>query len=402
VVSSLKNQSQTAPGWRGFGLRNGLVVVQVALSLVLLAGASLFLRSLQNAASIDTGMRGDGVLLMAFDPKLNGYSPERSKRLLATLRERVEAMPGVQSVSYLDSIPLSIGGTSFDFSVDEKVKVNADVYYVGARFFETMGIALRKGREFDVQADRDGRVAVINETMAHQAFGDSDPMGREIRAEKQSYRVIGVAKNSKSRTLAEDPKGVAYLFLEAQPDKVMSFYGTSIAVKAPGGQAALLPAIRRQILALDPNLAVFNAQTMRAHLDKALMLPRLCATLLGVFGAAGLILAAIGLYGVMSYAVRSRTKEIGIRIALGAERSGVLRLVLGQGMAVAGTGLLIGLALAWSGSRYLASWLYGLSPTDLFTFTVVPGVLLAVAMVAVVLPARRAASVDPLIALRYE
>jgi predicted permease len=339
---------------------------------------------------------------MAFDPKLNGYSPERSKRLLATLRERVEAMPGVQSVSYLDSIPLSIGGTSFDFSVDEKVKVNADVYYVGARFFETMGIALRKGREFDVQADRDGRVAVINETMAHQAFGDSDPMRREIRAEKQSYRVIGVAKNSKSRTLAEDPKGVAYLFLEAQPDKVMSFYGTSIAVKAPGGQAALLPAIRRQILALDPNLAVFNAQTMRAHLDKALMLPRLCATLLGVFGAAGLILAAIGLYGVMSYAVRSRTKEIGIRIALGAERSGVLRLVLRQGMAVAGTGLLIGLALAWSGSRYLASWLYGLSPTDLFTFTVVPGVLVAVAMVAVVLPARRAASVDPLIALRYE
>jgi predicted permease len=322
-------------------LRNGLVVVQVALSLVLLVGASLFLRSLRNAASIDTGLRADGVLLMAFDPKLNGYTPERSKRLLAELRERTSSLPGVLSVSYLDSIPLSIGGTSFDFTLD-KNSTNANVYYVGSRFFETMGIAIRRGREFDVQADRDGNVAIINETMAQRMFGGTDPMGQQIRSEDRSYRIVGIARNSKSRTLGEDPANIAYLFLEAQPEKVISFYGVSIAVKAAGDPRRLQRAVRDQILALDHDLAVFNTETMREHLDKALMLPQLCATLLGVFGGTGLILAAIGLYGVMSYSVRSRTKEIGIRIALGQERSGVLRLVLRQGLLVAGTGLSIG------------------------------------------------------------
>jgi ABC-type antimicrobial peptide transport system permease subunit len=146
---------------------------------------------------------------------------------------------------------------------------------------------------------------------------------------------------------------------------------------------------------------MYAMRTFR-KLQKALMLPRMCATLLGVFGTVGLVLAAIGLYGVMSYAVRSRTKEIGIRIALGAERGGVLRLVLRQGLLVACVGLAIGLALAWVGSRYLESWLYGLSATDPFTFTLVPAVLLVVAVVAVIIPARRAASVDPLVAIRYE
>lgn len=403
LVNALKNDTAALGSTRRFGLRNGLVVVQVSLSLVLLVGAMLFLRSLGNAASIDTGMRPDGVVLMAFDPKLNGYSPDRTKLLLTQLRERVESLPGVTSVSFLDSVPLSIGGTGFTFhSSDKKQEENANVYYAGTRFFETMGIGILRGREFDRNADRDGNVAIVNEHMAKQLFGDEDPLGREITAEKTMYRIVGVSRNSKSRTLAEDPVSCAYLFLEASPDKVLSFYGVSVAAKTAGHAPGTMKAIREQILALDPNLAVFNAETMREHVDKALMLPRVCAALLGIFGGTGLLLATIGLYGVMSYAVRSRTREIGIRMALGAGRSGVLGMVTRQGMALAGGGLLLGLALAWAAARYLASFLYGLSATDPFTFIVVPLVLLAVAAVAILVPARRASKVDPLVALRYE
>lgn len=402
VVTAIKNDTAALGTTRRFGLRNGLVVLQVALSIVLLVGATLFLRSLGNATSIDTGMRADGVLLMAFDPKLNGYSPERTRETLAQLRTRVESLPGVTSVSFLDSIPLSIGGTSFDFRLEDNKRANANVYYTGRRFFETIGIDILRGRDFDPVADRDGKVTIINQTMARQMFGNEEPLGRVITAESGQYRIIGVARDAKSRTLAEDPTNCAYLFLEASPEKVMSFYGISVLTRTSGNPAGTMKAVRASILALDPNLPVFGAETMQEHFDKALMLPRVCAALLGVFGGTGLLLAVIGLYGVMSYAVRSRTREIGIRMALGAESRGVLGMVTRQGLALAGVGLIAGLALAYAGARYLASFLYGLSPTDPFTFVVVPLVLLAVACVAIVVPARRAAKVDPLVALRYE
>jgi predicted permease len=406
LVGALKSESAGFGRMRRFGLRNALVIVQIALSLVLLAGTGLFLRSLQNASSIDLGMKPDHVLLMSFDPKLHNYSREKTQQFLSTLRERVAALPGVRSVSFVDSIPLSIGGVDFGFQAangagGKPQQIDADIYRVGSGFFASLGIPLLRGRDFNRRTD-DEHVAIINETMARRLFGNEDPIGRQIVSDKILYTVISLAGNSKSRTLGEKPRNSAYLFLEAAPEKAMSFFGISLAVKTSGDPHSLIHPVRAEIAALDPNLAVFNAETMQEHVDKSLLLPRLSALLLGVFGAIGLTLAAIGLYGVMSYSVRRRTREIGIRMALGAEPGKVLRMVLVQGLAVTAVGLAIGLALAVALGRFAASLLYGISGTDLVTFLTVPGVLLAAALAAIILPARRAAHVEPSTALRYE
>jgi predicted permease len=410
LVAALKDESAVFGRTSPFGLRNALVVIQVALSLVLLVGTGLFLRSLQNASSIDIGLRPENILLMAVDPKLHHYSREKTQQFLSQLRERVSALPGVRSVSFLDSVPLSIGGTSFDFKVEggkgrAEQNVNTDVYSVGAGFFETMGIPLVRGRDFTLKSD-DEHVAIINETMARRLFGNEDPLGRQMLSEgfggKTLYTVIGVARNSKSRTLGEDPANCAYLFVEAAPDKVFSFFGISLAVKTSVNPRGLIRQVRDQIALLDPDLAIFNTETMQEHVDKSLLLPRLCAALLGVFGTVGLTLAAIGLYGVMSYSVRRRTREIGIRMALGADPGSVLRMVLRQGLTLTAVGLAIGLGIALALSRFTASLLYGISGTDRLTFLAVCVVLLATALVAIVFPARRAARVEPTTALRYE
>jgi predicted permease len=406
LVTSLKDEGAAIGSFRRFGLRNILVVVQVALSLILLVGSGLFLRSLQNASSIDIGMRPENVLLMAVDPKLHSYSPEKTRQFVAQIRERVSALPGVVSVTFLDSLPLSFGGTSFDFKTDaaqEGVKEsNADVYYVGSRFFETMGIPVVRGRDFSLAADRQP-VAIVNETMARKLFGGHNPVGRVITAHnKISYQVIGVSKDHKSRTLGERPAECAYLFLEQKPEEVMSFYGISIAIKSSSNPASLLRPVRNEIHALDANLAVFNGRTLQEHVNGSLLIPRLCASLLGVFGAVGLALATVGLYGVMAYSVRRRTRELGIRMALGADSGGVLRMVALQGLVLAGAGLVIGLAAAFALSRFAESLLYGVGVRDGFTFTAVPLLLLAVAFFAVLVPARRAARIHPMEALRYE
>ncbi|MBZ5545717.1 MAG: ABC transporter permease [Acidobacteriia bacterium] len=406
LVAALKNETTVFGRVRGFGLRNALVVVQVALSLVLLVSAGLFLRSMQNASSIDLGMKPDNILLMAFDPKLHNYSREKTRQFISELRQRVSALPGVRSVSFVDTVPLSIGGTSYDFRAANgkggaEQNANADVYSVGANYFETLGIPLLRGRDFSLKTD-DEHVAIINETMASHLFGNEDPLGRQLVADKTSYTIVGLARNSKSRTLGEDAKNCAFLFLEAAPEKIVSFFGISLAVKTSASPRTLTRPVRAEIATLDPDLAVFNLDTMREHVDKSLLLPRISATLLGVFGAVGLTLAAIGLYGVMSYAVRRRTREIGIRMALGAEPGKVLRMVLGQGLAVTAVGLAIGLGIALVLGRFTASLLYGISGTDLLTFLAVPAVLVAAALPAIFFPAYRAARVDPTTALRYE
>jgi putative ABC transport system permease protein len=406
LVAALKNETTLFGRPGRLGLRNALVVVQVALSLVLLASAGLFLRSLRNASSIDIGMKPDHLLIMAVDPKLQHYSREKSQQFLDQLRERVSALPGVRSVSFVDSLPLSIGGVNFDFKAPAgegraEQDLNADVYNVGKGYFQTMGIPLMRGRDFSRQG-HDESSLIINETMAQHAFGKEDPLGRQITEGKNKYTVVGVVRNSKSRSLGEKPPNCAYLFIEAAPEKVFSFFGISIMVKTTGNPMGLAQPVRQEIAALDPNMAVFNTETMQEHVDKSFLLPRISATLLGVFGAVGLTLAAIGLYGVMSFSVRRRTREIGIRMALGAEPRRVMAMVLRQGLILTALGLTIGLGIALTLGRFTASLLYGISGTDWVTFVVVPGILLAVAMLAIVVPAARAAHVEPTTALRYE
>jgi len=406
LVGALKDESVISVRAGRFGMRNTLVVVQVALSLVLLATAGLFLRSLGHASSIEIGFKPDNILMMAVDPKLHNYSHEKTVQFLSQLRERVAALPGVRSVSFVDTVPLSIGGTSYNFNVDAagghaQQSANADVYNVGSGYFQTMGIPLLRGRDFNLQT-HDEHVAVINEMMAGHLFPNQDPIGRTMRADKTLYTVIGVARNTKSRTLGEKPANCAYLFLEAAPEKVFSFFGITTLVKTSVNPLRLARQVRDQIAALDPNLAVFNTETMQEHANKSLLLPRISALLLGIFGAVGLTLAAIGLYGVMSYSVRRRTREIGIRMALGARPGAVLKMVLHQGLMLTGLGLAIGLGIALALGRFTASLLYGISGTDLLTFITVPAVLLAAATAAVVVPAFRAAHVDPTTALRHE
>ncbi len=388
------------------GLRNTLVIVQVALSLVLLTTAGLFLRSLGNASSIDIGFNPGNILIMTVDPKLQNYSHDQGVQFLSRLRERVALLPGVLSVSFVGVVPLSLGGTSNKFDVDAskdrpQKSVNANVNNIGAGYFQTMGIPMLRGRDFLPQTD-DQHVAIINETMAENLFPGQDPIGRPMRQDKDAYTVIGVARDSKLRTIGEKPSEAAYIFLNAAPEKANSFFGTTIMVKTFANPLGLAKQVREQISALDPNMAVFNAETMQEHVDKSLLLPRISALLLGIFGAVGLTLAAIGLYGVMSFSVRRRTREIGIRMALGAKRGSVLKMVLRQGLLLTGLGLAIGLVFALVIGRFTASVLYGTSGADPLTFAIVSAVLLVVSTVAILVPAMRAAQVEPTTALRCE
>src|ERR1035438_5891671 len=387
-------------------MRNTLVIVQVALSLVLLTTAGLFLRSLGNASSIDIGFKPDNILIMTVDPKLHNYPHDKTVQFLTQLHDRVTALPGVRSVSFVGVVPLSIGATSDNFDVEAnkdhpKQTVNANVNNVGSGYFSTMGIPMLRGRDFNLQTDEE-HVAIINETTAANLFPGQDPIGRRMSQDKVSYTVIGVTRNSKSRTIGEKPTDAVFVFLNAAPEKANSFFGTTIMVKTFVNPRGLARTVREQIAALDPNMAVFTMETMQEHVDKSLLLPRISALLLGIFGAVGLTLAAIGLYGVMSYSVRRRTREIGIRMALGAKPGVVLRMVLRQGLVLTGVGLGVGLVIALVIGRFTASVLYGTSGTDPLTFAVVSAVLLATAAAAILVPAVRAAHVEPTTALRYE
>jgi predicted permease len=406
LLDALKDGAAVSSRAGRSGMRNTLVVVQVALSLVLLTAAGLFLRSLGNASSIDIGFKPSNMLVMAVDPRLSNYSPERTVQFLTQLRERVTALPGVRSVSYVNVVPLSLASNGGTYSVDAaegraEQSVNARIYGVSSGFFQTMGIPLVRGRDFNLRIDGQGAL-ILNETMAGRLFPKQDPIGRVVRSGKTSYTVIGVARNSKARTVGEGPVNCVYEFLDAAPAKGVSFFGISALVRTSTDPRRLERPVRDEIATLDPNLAVFNTETMEEHVNKSLLLPRISAWLLGVFGAAGLTLGAIGLYGVMSYSVRRRTHEIGIRMALGARRGCVLAMVLRQGLTLTSVGLAIGLAIAVGVGRLASSLLYGISGTDLITFLTVPAVLAAAALAAIVVPAHRAAQVDPLVALRNE
>ena len=406
LVNALKNEVPVFIQLRRFSLRNALVIGQVALSLVLLVGAGLFLRSLGNVASIDIGMKPDNILVMAVDPKVHNYSHQKTVQFLSQLRDRVTALPGVRSVSFVDMLPLSIAGTRNGFDVDATPGLpaqhaNADAYNVGSGYFQTMGIPLLRGRDF-IPRPEDQNAIIINQTMADHLFPNQDPIGHVVRQGKTPYTVIGVARNSKSRTLGEGPVSCAYQRLEDASEGNVNFFGTSAIIKTSVNPRDLTRPVRDQIAALDPNMAIYGTETMQEHVNKSLLLPQISALLLGIFGAIGLTLAAIGLYGVMSYSVRRRTHEIGIRIALGAKPGEVLAMVLRQGLALTGIGLVIGVPIAMVVGRLAARLLYGISGSDLVTFLMVPVVLIGAALVAIVIPARRAAKVDPMVALRYE
>jgi predicted permease len=265
-----------------------------------------------------------------------------------------------------------------------------------------MGIPSLAGRDFSNEAATGPKTAVVNRAFVDRVLGGENPIGKQVTGGGATYQVIGVVANVKARTLGEETRPVLYRSLNQSASDDPSFLGYTLVVHTSGNPEAVAEAARRQIHSLDPTMAIFNEETMEEHVRAAFFLPRLAATLFGTFGFIGLVLAAVGLYGVMSYAVSRRTREIGIRMALGAKAGAVERLILRQGLIMTTIAVVLGWPAAWMLSRLASTFLYGIHPHDVFTFSIVPPFLIAVALVACWIPARRAASIDPMVALRTE
>jgi len=407
LSNALKGEDALARPGRRISLRNLLLIAQIAMSVILLCVTGLFLRSLQSASSIDIGFHPENVLMMSVDPRLNGYTPERTALFLNQLHQRESTIPGVLSAVSTDVTPLSGGHRSDMFhAVSQHAGASpgsyADLYMATPGYFDTLGIPRISGSDFASEIASGPKTAIVNQAFVQRVFAGQNPIGQHVTGGHTTYQIIGVVGNVKSRTLGEDTRPVLYRSLLQSVAADPSQLGYTLLVHTAGNPAAVQQAVQRQIHALDPQMAIFNEETMQEHVRTAFFLPRLAAMLFGTFGFIGLVLAAVGLYGVMSYAVSRRTREIGIRMAMGAQPGTVERLVLRQGLTLTLIAVAIGWPVAWMLARVAASFLYGIQPHDALTFAVVPPFLAVIALVACWIPARRAASIDPMRALRTE
>jgi predicted permease len=390
--------------------RRVLIAGQIALSVVLLIVGGLFLKSFTRAQAVDLGFNPDHLLLVRLDPLLLGYSPEQSSRFHEQLLQRVADLPGVQSATVAGGVPY-LSGNSWDLSIDDYISPGGEKFIdtltnqVGPGYFALMQIPLLYGREF-TKSDtvKSPTVAMVNETLATkfvaQGLDASKAVGRIIRLRDGApIRIVGVVKNSSNGGSPGSPiPAVFYLpYFQQGPSQ-----GT-LHIRAAGDPSILVPQVRRAISDLDADMTPVSILTMAGVVsDQGLFLPRITAVLGGAFGVMALSLAVIGLYGVVSFMVARRTQEIGIRMTLGAQRSSVLRMVLVNGVTLAGMGLLAGLAGAVAATPLLRSLLVGVSPWDPATFLAICLILLAATLAASWIPANRATRVDPLIALRHE
>ena len=407
IANALKGEvGFTAAGGR-LSARNLLVVAQVAMALILLAVTGLFLRSLESASEIDIGFRPRGLFLLSVDPRLNGYPPSKISAFLKQLRQNAAALPGVDAAVCSDVPFLSGGNRSDGFTVrghsgKGDPSALADLYMVTPGYFDALGIPRLAGSDFSHETSSGPRVAVVNKAFAERLFGGKNPIGQHVDGGGWTYQIVGVAGNSRSRSIGEDTRAILYRSLDQSIAADPSMMGYTLIVHTRGNPAGLAEALRREVYKLDPSIAVYNVESMEQHVREAYVLPRVAAMLFGIFGGIGLILATVGLYGVMSFAVSRRTREIGIRMAMGARPGAVLWLVLRRGMALTLAALALGWPAAWMLAKIASSFLYGISPHDALTFTLVPMMLALVALAAALIPARRAASIDPTQALRME
>lgn len=410
IVPDLKDATSQS-SFRRSRLVSGLVVAQISLSLILLIAAGLVLRTMQQLQTMDVGFTVEKGLVMSFDVSLQGYDEERGKQFQKQVIERVNGMPGVKSAALTGFLPLSLNVSYSGFFVEGKPAErgmnipNAMNSSVSTGYFKTMGVTLLGGREFTEQDTKDSaKTLVVNEAFVRRFIPElknaADAIGKRVSrgsADGPFIQIIGVTTNGKYFSITEDTQPIAYFPLAQNYN---SF--TTLVVRTESDERKMIAPIRREIQQLDASLPVFQAKTVEEHLGFTLFPSRAAASLLSTFGLLALILAAIGIYGVMAYAVSQRTREIGIRMALGAKTSDVLKMILKQGLSLVFIGVAIGASLAFALTRLMTSLLYGISATDPLTFAAIALLLMVVAFVACFLPARRASKVDPMIALRYE
>ena len=408
TITALKEEGRSGSGGRVTGrLRNALVVAQVAVCLVLLVGATLFLRSFIAAQSLSPGFDASHVVTASMDMFPSGYSGDRHREFQRRAIEAVEAIPGMQSAAFGSRLPLGFGGNnSTSIGVEgyvprenEEIVINYST--VGPKYFATMGIPIREGREYtETDTLQSPRTLVINESMARRYWPDGKALGGKIRLGPNLAEVIGIVADSKYSSISERPLPQLFFPMSRSEASTLRLFA-----KASGDPSPMVAEIRNAIRGIDASLPVYDARTLNEHMQVAVFAQRMAADLLGAMGVLALLLAAIGLYGVMAYAVTQRTQELGIRLALGASPGSLLNMIVGQGMKLTLIGLAIGLALALAAFGSIGAvrtLLPGISPLDPITFIAVPVVLALIALLASWIPGRRAGKVDPLVALRYE
>src|SRR5262245_60267976 len=408
LVTALKDGGlATSCGRHRSRLQQAFVVAQVAVSLTLLVVAGLLLRSLQTAAAFDPGFKTDNLLLARFDLRRHGYSQEQGQAFCRQLIERLKSLPGARGVTFATVVPLGTGRESGGYRIPGHVPPNGARAFsiannnVWPGYFATMGIPILRGRDFDARDAQPGAgpVAVINETMARRFWPNADAVGQSIQPGGKSppMEIIGVARDIKYYSLAEEPQ--PYVYTSAA--QLYTPYLT-LSLRTAGDTKTLANALRKEIERLDPNVAIAKLTTFAELRQTPLFPSRAMAIVSSLFGLLALLLAGVGIYGITSYTVGQRTREIGLRVALGAERSDIFRLIVGQGVVTALIGVCVGLVAALALTRLLSSQLFGVSARDPLTFAAVALLLTFVAMMACYFPARRAAKVDPMVALRTE
>jgi hypothetical protein len=384
-------------------LRGFLVVSEVALAFVLLIGAGLLIRSFARLTEVDPGIDPRGVLTMDIILPHTKYSGGRIAAFYQQTLERVRALPGVEAAAATNSLPLSGSQPITGFGIEGRPSPTYQTFTAGWRrispdYFSTFRIPLVKGRLLKESDSADAPpVLAVNESLARIYFANEDPLGKRIIYNGVTREIVGVVGDIKHSALDEEAKPEIYMTMAQAPWPFMS-----LAVRTSGDPMQMLAQVREQVLAVDKDQPVTNIRTMERLMARSVAPRRFNLLLLGMFALVGLALAAVGLYGVMSYTVMQRTREIGVRMAMGAQRVDVLRLVIGEGLKLAFIGALLGLGGALAFTRLLKTLLFGVSATDPLTFIVIAAVLIIVAMLACWIPARRAASMDPLVALRVE
>ncbi|MBA2604678.1 MAG: ABC transporter permease [Acidobacteria bacterium] len=397
ITSRLRDNSPGGGSRRTLVSRT-LVVGQLALSLVLLVAAGLFIRALDRGQRVDPGFEAAGVVTASLETESWGYDEAKGREFYARLRERVEAIPGVTAVSFTGRLPLMMGSSPDEITVGGDRKIPIHMAAVGVDYFRTLRLPVERGRAFQTtDGEAAPRVAVINETFARRVWPDGEAIGRSFTFRGHHTTVIGIARDAKYARLDEPTPSFAYFPLA-------QVWGPTQAllVRTATRPEHIFSALQQAVLSIDPLLPRPRMTTLREATAIVLLPQRAAATVTGALGVVGLLLAGVGLYGILSFSASRRTREMGVRVALGAGRSNVLRLMIREGLQLAAAGIVVGLGLAAAAGRLIAGWLFGVSPLDSATLAGMSTVFLLVAFLASYLPARRAAALDPLVALRTE